>query len=170
MRALYVLSVWVHIVAAATWVGGALFLVIVLVPTAKRLEFLDEGMAFVHQAARRFLWVGWACLALLIATGLFNLVVHGGLSWELLARGEFWSSPYGRVLAGKLALVGVILILSAAHDFFLGPLASKAYTQDRVSSMAGRLRLAARWAGRVNLLLGLITIGLGATLVRGWPW
>ena len=104
MDALYVLSVWVHIVAAATWVGGSIFLVTVIVPTALCPEFRDRGLVFVHRAARRFLWVGWICFALLTATGLFNLFVHGGSDWEMLGRGQFWSSSYGKVLAGKLAV------------------------------------------------------------------
>ena len=170
MHALYVLSVWVHILAAATWIGGSLFLVFVLVPAALVPELRDRGSALIHRVASRFLWVGWICFAVLIATGLFNLFVHGGSSWDLLGRREFWSSSYGNMLAGKLVLVGVILILSAIHSFVLGPLARKASTEDPASLITGRLRLALRWEGRLNLLLGLIVIGLGVTLVRGWPW
>ena len=42
MHALFVLSVWIHILAAATWIGGSLFLVIVLVPTTRELDGLIE--------------------------------------------------------------------------------------------------------------------------------
>lgn len=170
MQALFVLSVWVHIVAVATWVGGSLFLMIVVVPAALRPDFREQGLALIHRAARRFLWVGWICFALLITTGLFNLFVRGGLSLGLLGRGEFWSSSYGKILAGKLVLVGVILMLSAIHDFILGPLAAKACRDAPGSPKTGRLRLAVRWMGRLNLLFGLIVIGFGVTLVRGWPF
>lgn len=170
MHALFVVSVWIHILAAATWVGGSIFLMIVLVPAMRDPALRDHGLDLIHRVGRRFLWVGWVCFALLIATGFFNLFVHGGSSWSLLGRREFWSSSYGKVLAGKLLLVGVILILSAIHDFVLGPLAAKASAENPGSLGAGHLRLAVRWAGRFNLLLGLIVIGLGVTLVRGWPW
>ena len=170
MHALYVLSVWVHILAAATWIGGSLFLVFVLVPAALVPEWRDQGLALIHRVARRFLWVGWVCFAVLIATGLFNLFIHGGSSWDFLGHLEFWSSSYGKMLAGKLVLVGGILILSAIHDSVLGPLATKAFAKDPTSLRTERLRLTVRWAGRLNLLLGLIVIGLGVTLVRGWPW
>lgn len=170
MHALYLLSVCVHIVAAATWVGGSILLAVAVVPTALWPEFRDRGVAFVHQVALRFLWIEWICFAILIATGFFNLFVQGGSSWEILGRDEFWTSSYGRVLAGKLAVVCVILALSWVHDFVLGPLAARVCADDRGSLGAGRLRLAVRWAGRVNLLLALVAIGLAVTLVRGWPW
>ena len=170
MHALYVLSVWVHILAAATWIGGSLFLVFVLVPAALVPEWRDRGSALIHRVAGRFVWVGWICFAVLIATGLFNLFVRGGSSWEYLGRREFWSSSFGKMLAGKLVLVGVILMMSAIHSFVLGPLAKKAFGEDPALFRTGRLRLMLRWEGRLSLLLGLIVVGLGVTLVRGWPW
>ncbi len=170
MHALFVLSVWIHILAAATWIGGSLFLVIVLVPTTREPEFREQGSFLIHRVARRFSWVGWSCFGLLIATGVFNLFVRGGMGRGLIGSGEFWSGSYGKVFAWKLAFVGIILVLSAVHDFFLGPLAVRARIENPGSLETGRLRLMVRWAGRVNLLLGLAVVGLGVALVRGWPW
>lgn len=170
MHGLFVLSVWIHILAAATWVGGSLFLVVVLVPTTRDPAFRERGLQLIHRVARRFLWVGWACFTLLMTTGIFNLLVHGGMSLDLMGSREFWTSSYGKILAWKLALVGVILVLSAIHDFVLGPLAAEACGREATSTRAGRLRLAVRWVGRLNLLLGLLVIGLGVVLTRGWPW
>jgi hypothetical protein len=67
-------------------------------------------------------------------------------------------------------MVGVILVLSAGHDFALGPLLAKASGEDATSNRAARLRLALRWGGRLNLFRGVIVIGLGVALTRGWPW
>lgn len=170
MHALFVLSVWIHILAAATWIGGSLFLVIVLAPTIRKLEFREQGWIFIHRVAQRFSWVGWSCFGLLIATGIFNLFVHGGMNRGLLGSGEFWLGSYGKVFAWKLALVGIILVLSAVHDFGLGPQTVRARMENPGSLETRRLLLMVRWAGRVNLLLGLAVMGLGVALVRGWPW
>lgn len=170
MHALFVLSVWIHVLAAATWVGGSLFLMIVLVPTTRDPAFRDRALDLTRRVARRFLWVGWTCFALLIITGIFNLLVHSGMRLDLIATREFWAGSYGRVFAWKMALVGVILVLSAIHDFVLGPLATQACAGDPTSRRTGRLRVAVRWVGRFNLLLGLLVVALGVALTRGWPW
>lgn len=170
MHAWFVLSVWLHIIAAAVWFGGAVFLAAVAVPAARSAVFQDRGLVFVHRAARRFLVIGWGCLGLLIITGLFNLFFHIGADRCALARADFWTSSYGKVLAGKLMLVGGILILSALHDFVLGPQAAKAFEGAPDSVKAKRWRRIARWIGRMNLCLGLLAIGCGVMLVRGRPW
>jgi putative copper resistance protein D len=168
MHALFVVSLWIHILAATTWIGGSVFLVLVLVPVLRNPEWRDRGLELIRHTARRFLWVVWTCFALLIVTGVFNLLVHGGGDLSFLATGEFWSSAYGHVLAWKLTFVGSILLLSALHDFVLGPVATRAGRAGAPG--ASRLRLAVRWAGRLNLLLGLLVVGLGVALGRGWPW
>jgi copper resistance protein D len=170
MYALVVLAAWIHVVAAATWIGGSLFLVIVLVPALRDPTVGERGMDLVHRVARRFLPVGWACFALLLVTGVFALLVRHRGALDLVATGGFWSSAGGTVLAWKLTLVGCILVLSALHDFLLVPLAARAWRANGTSPRVGRLRRAARWAGRLNLVLGVLVVGLGVALVRGWSW
>ncbi len=168
MKSLYIVSLWLHILSATLWIGGSLFLTVVLMPVVRQWEH-EHSMDLVLRTARRFLWIGWSCFGVLILTGAFNLV-YLGIGWEQLLGATFWQSPFGEVLAGKLALVLLILVLSATHDFILGPLTTRRIERDPTSEEAQRLRLLARWVGRVNLLLGLIVVGLAVMLGRGWPW
>jgi uncharacterized membrane protein len=168
MHALFVVSLWIHILAAATWIGGSVFLILVLVPVLRDPAWRDRGLELISPVARRFLWVVWTCFAFLLVTGILNLLVHGGGDLTLIVSSQFWSSAYGKVLAWKLTLVGAILVLSTLHDFVLGPLATRA--AGGAGPGAGRLRLAVRWVGRFNLVLGLLVVGLGVALGRGWPW
>jgi hypothetical protein len=66
-------------------------------------------------------------------------------------------------------LVAAILLISAFHDFFLGPRASAAWDSDPTSAETLRLRRQAVQLGRLNLLMGLTAIALGIMLVRGAP-
>jgi uncharacterized membrane protein len=168
MHALFVVSLWIHILAAATWIGGSVFLVLVLVPVLRNPATRGGGLELIRPVARRFLRVVWTCFALLIVTGTVNVLVHGGGDLGLITTSPFWSSAYGHVLAWKLTFVGSILLLSTLHDFVLGPVATRAARAGAPG--AGRVRLAVRWVGRLTLLLGLFVVGLGVALGRGWPW
>lgn len=95
-------------VAAITWIGGMLFIALVLVPITRRLEDQTLGARLVRETGLRFRTVGWIALGMLVVTGLLNLWMHP----VLLSSPRFhW----------KLGLVILTLILSAFHDFVLGP-------------------------------------------------
>ena len=51
MRGVYLLSVWLHIMAAIVWVGGTIFLVVVLVPAIRRPEFGGIASALIRFTA-----------------------------------------------------------------------------------------------------------------------
>lgn len=168
MKALYLLAVWLHILAAAAWIGGMLFLVLVLVPVTRRPAFREGAAALVEAVGRRFRWVGWVALGLLIASGVVQ-VAYRGFVWADVWSGRLWQGPFGQTLGVKLLLVAAILLLSALHDFGVGPLATAAWQAEPGAPEARRLRRQAAWIGRVNLLLGLAAVALGVLLVRGWP-
>ncbi len=161
-------SPWIHILAAAFWIGGSLFLALVLIPSLRASPLRNRAAELVEAIGQRFTWAGWTCLGLLAGTGAFNLV-YRGMDWDQITSREFWRSWYGEVLAWKLTLVLIILVLSAAHDFFLGPRAALKWKEQPTSAQARRLRFVARWIGRTNLLLGLVVVALGIILARGWP-
>lgn len=166
MRAVYLFSVWVHIVAAAWWVGGMLFLVFVLIPVTRRPEVAPVRAQLVHWVGLRFRWVGWVSLVLLVASGAFNLA-YRGIGWGDLVSPRLWEGRFGRVLALKLVLVAAVLVLSALHDFALGPRATSAWKARPDSAEATRLRRRASWLARIELLLALLILGLAVLLVRG---
>lgn len=165
----YITSIALHIVAASLWVGGMLFLVLVLVPALRRLPDRQLAVLLIRETGRRFRSVGWATLGVLVATGTTNLLARG-IRVETLGSRDFWSSPFGSVLAFKLGGVVTILLLSGVHDFYVGPRASEALRGNPNDPDALRLRAMAAWMGRLNLVLALIVVVCGVMLVRGRPW
>ena len=137
---------WVHVLSAMTWVGGMLFIALVLVPVTRKLEDASLRTRLIQETGRRFRTIGWIALALLVFTGLLNLWLHPSLLWFPQFR---W----------KLGLVGLALLLSAFHDFVLGPRAAIPGTDPSV-------RVRASWIARLNVLVALAIVLLGLT-VRG---
>lgn len=166
---LYLLSVLVHVLAAMTWIGGMAFLVLVVVPVTRRLPDRRLAVRLIRDTGRRFRTVGWACLLVLLATGVTNLLLRG-IGPSLWVRPDFWAGPFGQTLAWKLVFVGAIGLLSLVHDFLVGPRASERLDRDPADPAAQRLRRTAAWMGRLNLLLSLIVLAFALMLVRGRPW
>lgn len=169
MHALYLLSVWLHILTATLWIGGMLFLAFVLVPVIRRLKDREAAVALVHETGVRFRFVGWGCLGLLLLTGIVNLISRG-FGWRDVWSGRILEGPFGQALGLKLLLVAIILLISLLHDFVVGPQATALGQVNPASPRAVRLRRQASWLGRLNLLLAFAVVALGVMLVRGWPW
>ena len=169
MRLAYLVSVWIHIVAAVVWLGAMTFLALVLVPTLRARGDRHLTAELMHGAGLRLRGVGWTALGILGVTGIFNLG-RRGFGLASLASGALWSGPFGHAFALKMLLVLVVVVLSLMHDFWVGPRAGSATAGDPQSQESARLRMAASWLGRLNLLLALVIVMLAVMLVRGWPF
>jgi uncharacterized membrane protein len=167
MRNLYLISVWIHVLAAATWIGSMVFLAAVLVPTLRRRGDPALTAELMHGAGRKLRVVGWTSFALLLATGTVSLA-YRDYGWEDLA-GRLWQGGFGLAFACKMTLFGLVLLLSALHDFWLGPLAGRVAREGTEAGAAERLRQLASWMGRLNLLLALGIVLFAVFMVRGWP-
>ena len=164
MRSLYLLNVTVHVLAALLWLGGMFFFALVGAPVLRRLEPPALRARVFAELGEAFRKVGWGAIALLLATGALNLHLTGVLRGGQLWRAAFWSAPYGRALAWKLAAVAAMVALSAVHDFVLGPRAGRL---DPGSPAALRARTRAAWLARVNALIGLVLVFAAVRLARG---
>lgn len=135
---------WVHVLSAITWVGGMLFIALVLVPTVRALEDERIRTRLMQESGYRFRTIGWIALALLVVTGLLNLWYQPLL---LRAPRFHW----------KLGLVVLALILSALHDWVLGPRAGRPGADPSV-------RVRASWVARANAVVALAVVLLGLSL------
>jgi hypothetical protein len=135
--------VWLHVIAAAVWVGGLVYASHVVGPAAAR-----GGRDAVHLLARGRAVV-WGAWALLIVTGLENL------------RGMGLASPW---LAAKLVGVIALLALAAHRDFALLPRAIRAVEG---GADAGPALSGVRAFDRVLLVLSLAVLFLAVGVARG---
>ena len=90
---------FLHVLAATVWVGGQLTLA-ALVPTLRGL-----GAEIPRAAARRFNQVAWPAFAVLIVTGI----------WNVIAVRSQVTGGYETTLIVKLVLVAVSGLTAALH-------------------------------------------------------
>lgn len=102
---------WFHLVAAITWIGGMLFLWLVLRPILLTQPSGSQSLETLYRVEERFRTVRWISLLTLLATGIYNLIHEGGS-----ARLE---SSWGGILMVKLLLVAIVMGLSGVNDFVL---------------------------------------------------
>jgi uncharacterized membrane protein len=168
MHTWYLISVWIHVLAAMVWVGGMAFLAAVIVPTIRHPDWRGRAASLIAISGRRFKHIGWGSLLILIATGITNLTFRG--LGPALTTSAFWEASFGQILLWKLHLVVLVLLLSAIHDFYIGPRAVAAWESNPNAPSTRRLRKAASWMGRINFLLALAIVALAVMLLRGAPW
>lgn len=167
MHALYVVSVWVHLLAAITWVGGIAFLTLVVVPWM-RMGNRQQGAVLLRDTGTRFRTVGWVCFGVVLVTGTFNLFVRGVRLRDFVD--PVWvQSEVGSAVLLKLCLFVAVLLLSSLHDFVIGPRATRLLAQQPVPASAEQARRTASLMGRVTALLALGLVFAGVVIVRGWP-
>jgi len=101
---------WIHLVAAAIWVGGSLFIGIVFSPLLKTMtSSIQERMQIMIRVGRRFNKIAIPSLIILMATGLYT-------SHVLLSKPELLvSTSYGTFLIIKIILVIALIITYAVH-------------------------------------------------------
>lgn len=153
------LNVWLHILAAVIWIGGMLFLSLIAVPVLRHIESPMVRRDLFRAMARRFRRLVWICIAVLVPTGIVNVLYYGNRAAD---------SSYMDVLHIKLGLVALLVLMGLLHDFVIGPRAARAMSRDGPPPTGTDLLMVelAPWIGRFNLLLGIVILTLAAALTR----
>jgi uncharacterized membrane protein len=139
---LYWFCISLHLLAASLWLGHMFVWSLVVGPAIKRVEppataeFLRERSLFLGG-------LGWPALAVLIATGLYLLSVHGIRPIDLVTGAAFTAG--GGALAVKLLLVLLMIVYQAVWG----------HRQATIAIYA-------------DMLAALLVLGASVVLVRGW--
>ena len=145
MREVYLASVWLHVLAAMTWIGGMVVFVAAVMPYFRRQPEAVKT-AFLEWFGRRFRIVSWTCFVILAVTGTFNLWARG-VRFADFVRPEWHATAFGQIVMLKLTLVAAAVLLTILHE--------------RTAAAAW-----ARWAGRGLLLAGVAIVAAAVVLVR----
>jgi putative copper resistance protein D len=99
-----------HLVAASIWVGGSIFLGVVLSPMLRTItSTVEERIIIVIKVGRRFNYIAIPSFGVLILTGVYNSKSF------LLEPSTLYQTNYGTILLAKIILVVVTLIVYILH-------------------------------------------------------
>ncbi len=101
---------WIHLVAAAIWVGGSIFIGIVFSPILKTITTsIEERIQIMIKVGKRFNKIAVPSLIILMITGLYN-------SHLLLSKPDLlMATSYGTFLTIKILLVIALIITYSIH-------------------------------------------------------
>jgi uncharacterized membrane protein len=152
--------IWIHLLSAVTWIGGMVFLSVVLVPLLRRDGRFAQHAALFREVAYRFRSVVWGAMGMLVGTGV---VLAGGRAIPL---GEPWRWP--TIFAVKMGLAAFLFSLTLLHDLVVGPRVRRIMKTAEKERTAGELILL-RYSAllpRLSLLLALFVLLAAVVLAR----
>ncbi len=98
---------WLHLLAASIWVGGTLFITLVLIPVLKQEMQESARLSIISKVGRRFNTVAIPVVGILLATGVYK---------ALILPSTLFVTIYGSILAVKIAVVISMLITWFIHS------------------------------------------------------
>lgn len=154
-----VLVFWVHLTCASIWVGGSLFLGIVLAPMLGTIaESPTDRLTIMLRIGRRFNRIALPAFIILIITGIYNSRAF------LLQPDLVLDSEYGVVLLIKIIFVIVTLIVYVVHIRSIDLQTEKRIMSGDSIAYIQPIRSRIILLGRVIVGLSLIILLLGALL------
>jgi copper resistance protein D len=157
------LIVWLHLVAASIWVGGSIFIGVILSPMLNMItRTVEERIVILIKIGRRFSYIAIPSFGILILTGIYNSKAF------LFDPSSLYQTSYGVILLIKIALViatlsayiiHVKIINSETETRIATGSASRAYVQSIRSKII--------FLGRTIVILSILILLLAAFLDVG---
>ena len=163
MPILDALLMWTHLVSASIWVGGSIFIGIVLAPLLKTIsESVEERVTIMIRVGRKFNKIAIPSLAILIATGLYN-------SSNILSRPQFLlSTNYGIILVIKIILVISLLVMFSIHIRIIRTeIEEKIKSKEMLPEIVQKLRSKIISLGRIMVFVSIAILLMAALLHSG---
>ena len=145
---------WIHLVSASIWIGGSLFIGVVLSPLLKTMSnSLEERLQIMIRMGKRFNKIAVPSLIILIGTGLYNS--HMLLTKPVL----LVSTSYGTFLLVKIILVILLIITYVIHVRII-----RKDVEDQIMSNTMSLNQVQKLRKKI-IILGEITVVLSVIIL-----
>ena len=154
---------WIHLLSAAIWVGGSIFIGVVFSPLLKTItESVEERMKIMIRVGRRFNMIAIPSLIILMATGLYN-------AHALLSRPDILvTTSYGTFLVIKIMLVIGLIVTYVVHvQLIRGSVERKIMSDQLSSEQIQKLRKKIIILGEVTVVISVAILFFASLLDAG---
>ena len=157
------LVTWVHLICSSIWVGGSVFIGIVLVPVLKsHTKSVEELVTLMIKVGRRFNKITVPAFAILIASGVYNSRGFLGDPGALL------ETTYGIILLTKIILVIATVGTYAVQVWLLNAdMERNIMSGQSVNLYVQSIRIKIIILGEIIVVLSIIILLLAALLDGG---
>jgi len=154
---------WIHLVAVTVWLGPQFFMFLVTLPALRAIEDPQTRVKVMRIIIYRFGWLAWAAMAVIVLSGTSNLFQRTDDFGHVFDP----DYRYFQIFSTKMVLVGLTVLLTAAHTFFVGPRQLRLAEEMRSDSPeAAGLRRASIILSSLTLLASLAVVFAGALLAN----
>lgn len=157
------LVTWVHLICASIWVGGSIFIGVVLVPVLKSYtKTLEELVTLMVKVGRRFNKITIPAFAILIASGIYSSRSFFGQPAALV------ESTYGMIL-----MIKIVLVIATVGTYIVHVRMLNADMERKIISGYGgsvyiqSIRSKIIHLGRIIVVLSIVILLLAALLDSG---
>jgi copper transport protein len=111
---------WLHLIAAALWIGGMIYILLVYLPALSARPTSEQARSLLLILGQ-YSPLAIAGIIIMAITGPLNATFH------LTSIAQFFGTAYGRALVIKILLIIALLITSASQVFWLRPRLRREY-------------------------------------------
>lgn len=151
---------WLHMLATVIWIGSLACLSLLVLPAARKLPQDEHYVTFLSDLQRRLDPLGWICLLVLVATGMFQMSANPNYS-GFLAIDNRWAVA---ILVKHLVFFGMTGVSAYLTWGVLPRLKRAALRQSRglEAPDASRIQRQETLLIRLNLVLATLVLALTA--------
>ncbi len=162
MTAVNVIMLWIHLLSAIIFVGGSLFIWLIVVPVSHALAKDEkERTELVGRVAKRFGQLVNPTLGILLLTGVYNA------TWYLRSVDPLFTTYLGQILLLKALLAVVLVFLVYFNNIVYARRILEFAREGRLQELQ-EVRKISRLISFTNLAL-MITIVFLAVVLRAPP-
>ncbi|TFH34349.1 MAG: hypothetical protein E4G99_09680 [Anaerolineales bacterium] len=105
-----------HMLATVVWIGGILYQSLFLLPVIRSTKEPAAALTLLERLRQRFQPAAWLSLAVLIVTGLIQMVANSNYQGFLA-----FENTWARAILIKHIALGVMILLATYQSFILYP-------------------------------------------------